>query len=243
MTNCKQCGNLLIGAITKKFCNRKCGAVYREKKLGHCLLCGTEFASRRGQGKFCSSTCASKATNWKRWGKLTDATIGLVCPGCGDRLAHRTNRKSIFCSHSCAARVNYKPRSKSSAVCHPDRPLVSKGLCQKCWASEHYRANKAKMADYSRAVRLKNNFGITPTQWDMLFELQQGLCPICKKSLYRPRNVEGKRAAAVDHDHQTKRVRGLTCDHCNRFRIARNTTETAVRLVAYLNSTVDGRLL
>lgn len=94
----------------------------------------------------------------------------------------------------------------------------------------------------ARNQRLRK-FGITEAQWDRMFTRQRGKCPICAKPLYRPGNALGKRAAAVDHDHQTKRVRGLTCIHCNRFKIAGNSVESAKRLVTYLGSTFDGRSL
>jgi hypothetical protein len=90
---------------------------------------------------------------------------------------------------------------------------------------------------------LKRKYGITEAQWQEMYTLQNGKCPICIKPLYLPGNSAGKRAAAVDHDHKTGRVRGLTCLRCNRFRISRNTAESVGRLYKYLSSTFDGRLL
>ena len=95
----------------------------------------------------------------------------------------------------------------------------------------------------SRVTHLKAAYGLTVQQWDATFERQRGICPLCLKVLHRPGNAEGKRAAAVDHDHRTKRVRGLVHWRCNRFLIGPHTLVTAERLVRYLASPFDGRML
>lgn len=92
-----------------------------------------------------------------------------------------------------------------------------------------------------RAKYLKDTYGITVMQWNIMFHRQGGLCPICGTKLYRYHEKSGRRAAPVDHDHKTGRVRGLLCFTCNRWRVGRNTLATAQRVVAYLTSTFDGR--
>lgn len=75
-----------------------------------------------------------------------------------------------------------------------------------------------------------------------MFKLQNGLCPICLKQIHKPGH--DKRAAAVDHDHVTKRVRGLLCYRCNRFIVGRlRGTEQLKRVIVYLESDFDGRKL
>ena len=86
-------------------------------------------------------------------------------------------------------------------------------------------------------------YGITRAQWLKLFELQHGRCPICEKPIHKPRNVEGKRAAAVDHDHKTKAVRGLLHFRCNKYLVGRHTVATAERVYKYLTSGIDARTL
>jgi hypothetical protein len=93
----------------------------------------------------------------------------------------------------------------------------------------------------ARKARLEEVYGITPKQWLRMFERQGGLCPICLKPIYKPKNKEGKRAAAVDHCHLTKRVRGLLDYRCNRYIIGRNSAERAKRVYEYLTSEFDGR--
>lgn len=91
--------------------------------------------------------------------------------------------------------------------------------------------------------KLKSEYGITPEQYDKMFFMQKGKCPICLAQIYKS-GATHRRASPVDHDHgPSKRVRGLACFGCNRYRIGRNTVETAKRLVKYLESTFDGREL
>ena len=61
-----------------------------------------------------------------------------------------------------------------------------------------------------RESNVKRKFGLTPEQYDTMFEDQKGCCAICG----RPQS-ELKRALAVDHDRKTDRIRGLLCGPCN----------------------------
>jgi hypothetical protein len=53
--------------------------------------------------------------------------------------------------------------------------------------------------------RRRDRYGIEPEDYDALHAAQGGLCALCDE---RP-------AEHVDHDHESGRVRGLLCLHCN----------------------------
>lgn len=92
------------------------------------------------------------------------------------------------------------------------------------------------MTDRRNATLLRK-YGLTAQQYDKLLTLQGGVCALCGKP---PK--AGGRKLAVDHDHKTKRVRGLLCVlPCNRYYVAKNTLETARKVVKYLNRRFDGR--
>lgn len=82
--------------------------------------------------------------------------------------------------------------------------------------------------------RALKKYGLTVQQYEAMLLGQGGKCAICR----RPPKT---RRLHVEHDHKTKRVRGLTCHFCNRQIIAKNTLATARLLVAYLESDFDGR--
>ena len=58
-----------------------------------------------------------------------------------------------------------------------------------------------------RNNQLKNAFGITLDEYNTMLETQNGACDICKKP--------SSRALAVDHCHETDKIRGLLCSNCN----------------------------
>ena len=66
-----------------------------------------------------------------------------------------------------------------------------------------------KNPGYGRAWWYRKLYGITVEDYHQLFEAQGGVCAICHKP-------PGSRRLNLDHDHKTKKVRGLLCFMCNR---------------------------
>lgn len=114
----------------------------------------------------------------------------------------------------------------TSPVCHPDRKHRARGLCGACyerWNLENNPGRKARVAAYRKEWRrkhyeqdlksirngqLKKDFGITLDDYNRMAKEQNYLCLICGKP-------ENSKALAVDHDHETGKVRGLLCLMCN----------------------------
>lgn len=75
--------------------------------------------------------------------------------------------------------------------------------------------NKDNMYEIDKRNHLKTKYNLTLEQYKNLLILQNYVCKICKK----PETVikSKKRAVlSVDHNHQTKEIRGLLCNNCNR---------------------------
>jgi len=53
-------------------------------------------------------------------------------------------------------------------------------------------------------------YGLTPKDYDVMYEKQKGCCDICRRH-----QSEFKNRLAVDHDHETGKIRGLLCMVCN----------------------------
>jgi hypothetical protein len=71
---------------------------------------------------------------------------------------------------------------------------------------------KSCLKDYKprRELKLVKKYGISLDQYDAIFAKQEGKCAICNRH-----QSEFKRALAVDHSHETSKVRGLLCFACN----------------------------
>jgi hypothetical protein len=106
---------------------------------------------------------------------------------------------------------NRSQRSGKGAYCKPCHNKI-------------VRANK-ELHGGARNYHLRRRYGITAEHYDQMLAEQDGLCAIC-------REAPGEQ---VDHDHATKRVRGLLCFNCNgALGQFRDRPELMLRAVAYL---------
>ena len=81
---------------------------------------------------------------------------------------------------------------------------------------------------------LKHKFAIDRNVYDEMLESQNNACAICGSE-----DPGYKRGVwSVDHDHETGKVRGLLCNHCNlMLGHARDNTENLRRAIEYINET------
>lgn len=131
---------------------------------------------------------------------------------------------------------------------HPGRCIE----CGKEYGKEWYRKNKAKNKRRSdkwrsenrievRDKELRNKYGITLDDYNEMLKAQDGVCALCGKT-EKVKSRAGKiRALAVDHCHDTGRVRGLLCYRCNQL-IAGigDKLESAEKLVLYMEGVSQG---
>ena len=91
---------------------------------------------------------------------------------------------------------------------------------KKAWNEKHKEERKER-------VYLKK-YGITATQFWELCHDQEGFCAICGiDAQLLPKRM------AIDHDHQTGKVRALLCNLCNRM-IARDDPAILINGARYL---------
>lgn len=70
------------------------------------------------------------------------------------------------------------------------------------------RAYYQEQRTYWRAQARFKKFGLTASEFDAMVERQGGVCCLCG-------SPPGARALAVDHDHETGKIRDLLCSTCN----------------------------
>lgn len=131
----------------------------------------------------------------------------------------------------CSACKLFKPPSAFSP-----RPQLRDGLrseCRDCHNREvvkYGKKNPHKRKQWARACVLKRDFGITTADYKRMMAEQNGRCLIC--------GIPSE-SLCVDHDHETKKVRGLLCRNCNlAVGNLRENRDIALALVRYLDERV-----
>lgn len=120
------------------------------------------------------------------------------------------------------------------ADCHPDKKHHSKGLCVTCYAKlKNVRKKESPNYSYSRKLlNLKNKYGLSEQEYHNFFIEQENRCAVCEDPI-----TPFGRFIHVDHDHLTKKVRGVLCMQCNVFiGSARDNINILQKAIGYLQT-------
>src|ERR1035437_940016 len=81
----------------------------------------------------------------------------------------------------------------------------------------YYVSHKLEASVKNRTNRLLKVFGLTEVDYAVRLASQNGLCAICRhpEVVFDPRAKKIRRLA-IDHDHDTNKIRELLCSSCNR---------------------------
>ena len=107
----------------------------------------------------------------------------------------RSKNKSSWCRDCCAENAR-KWRA---------------GNLERARQYDRDRADRQKTGparEWQRFYRWLSRYGLTPEDYHVMFEAQDGVCAICGTS-------PDERPLNIDHDHETGQVRGLLCGRCN----------------------------
>jgi len=126
---------------------------------------------------------------------------------------HKADKKALYEARKAAGLCIY-----CGELAVPDRTLCAKHAARhKAYQQKRRPANneywKKRYADNprkSKDANLKNSYGISIEEYEIMFEKQGGRCAICGKH-----QSELTKRLFVDHDHKTGQVRGLLCANCN----------------------------
>ncbi len=88
---------------------------------------------------------------------------------------------------------------------HAASPERSRAANKK-WRLENLEYSKQQ----NKNATYKRKFGITLEDYNVMFAAQEGRCDICTTH-----QSDLKRSLAVDHNHETGKVRSLLCSNCN----------------------------
>lgn len=84
--------------------------------------------------------------------------------------------------------------------------------------------------NYHRNYNLRTRYGLSPEEYDNLLHKQGNVCALCG-------GIDTKRKLAVDHCHNTGRVRGLLCKACNvSLGLLKENKQTILNMLEYLDN-------
>lgn len=170
--------------------------------------------------------------------------------------------EAIAQGHKTACRVCGERKLISAFPAQPGSQGGSSSECDSCfnrrhtaWRDrnrDHVRASARASARAVRSIsdkekscaavrkhRLKRQYGLTPACLIDMRKAQGNKCLVCNETFAE--TAWGKKAAGIDHDHRTGRVRGLLCTMCNSgIGYFDDNIETMANAIAYLKRHRNG---
>lgn len=143
-----------------------------------CKECHENFEPTSPLQKYCSVRCRLRFSSRASAQRLRDKGVCLRCSGLKED-------KRVHCS-SCRDIIN---------ELHRTNPKYREN--QKAWLRSH--------PEFNRGARLRQKYGISSLDYELMHDIQQGACLICGQVM----------RLVVDHSHETGEVRGLLCILCN----------------------------
>ena len=142
-----------------------------------------------------------------------------VFPYTGDYFCLDKRNKTGLSSYCRECKRKYNSKEKKRVYRIQNKEKINK------WAREYYHANKEKFRLRNRQYgakpetkerayrsRILKSYAITWERYKELLSEQGGVCAICGGEKGSNRLVN---YLSVDHDHETKEIRGLLCNDCN----------------------------
>jgi hypothetical protein len=105
---------------------------------------------------------------------------------------------------------------------------------------QNHLRHRVTHSERIRARHFLKKYGITLEERNRIFVSQEGKCGICRKELDMDTHGGASNKPNVDHCHQTGKVRGILCKHCNTaLGVLGDSEQGILRVLAYLRK-ADG---
>lgn len=194
---------------------------------GRCRACWVAFRARHDQRDRRGCKANLKAL----------ATGGIQCSKCGERKPLDAFRPSVVNKGSGVCRPCFAVYAREWNGKNPEKARIryeawkAKKPPEDMLAQRRAAAERARSSGKRRFYHVKSKYGITRDDYEAMMEAQGGACAICLRA------PEPGRHLAVDHEHDTGRVRGLLCRTCNSaLGLFYENTDSMRRAIAYLES-------
>ena len=126
-----------------------------------------------------------------------------------------TLKKGTGCGSCKRKRPPVKP---VTAMCGTTRNYGRGCRCSACRDANSETHRRYRKTDKGKKVTRNTNlkkYGLTADEYDRMHKDHKGVCAICKQPETK-KNQYGVMKLAVDHCHDTGKIRGLLCMCCNR---------------------------
>lgn len=147
-------------------------------------------------------------------------------------LNNQTMKTCKVCGEAKPLSDYYPTQFKSKEF--PDKTYYH-GKCKSCFVKKQ---QKNYTPEKGRDKNLRYSYGITIEDYNEMLEKQDGKCATCGSTETAGRKSGRGGAAdvfAVDHCHDTGKVRGLLCHRCNRaIGVIGENTQTLQSMIEYL---------
>jgi hypothetical protein len=120
----------------------------------------------------------------------------------------------------------HKEKELKSFGNHPTAKDGKRNQCEAC----RYELRKARPT-YKTQIKAYRalRYGITLEEFEEFLSKQNNACSICEEAFIKTPHI--------DHDHKTKKVRGLLCSNCNTMLgLAKDSPQILERAIRYLTS-------
>lgn len=172
------------------------------------------------------------------------ALIGETSRGCKSCRAKQRPKVKVEC---CDCGVSFGGTGKSIRCKKCTKKLEARLSAE--WRKEHpeeakrisngyyHRTKHTPHAKRKVRERILQVYGLTIEHYEAMLESQGGVCAICEEAEPGKRRDGSPKPLAVDHDHDTGKVRGLLCGRCNAaLGGLRDSPKLVRRLLRYLKT-------
>lgn len=173
---------------------------------------------------------------------------GTYCRSCcNEQNKKRRSKKPDKPDHKFRMSSDNTLLEKRCGICQQWKDVAEFGpngsslrwICKNCDAARK-REDRKNKPTYQKDLFLQRVYGITLEDYNIMLVAQNGVCKACgcPETVLDVR-TQTLRSLAVDHDHETGKIRGLLCQGCNQaLGSLRENLEKAKSLVRYIEEVV-----
>lgn len=190
-------------------------------RLSHrpCNICGSDLYGKQSNARTCSPACRQAYYLRDDRAAALALRASRRCIVCSGRIESESG-KAQTCSPACriahrnqvrdaARETKWQLSKKPCPMCGKDIPPSRRRGSIFCSQACRKKALAERWSQKSPGLMRQYLYGISPEEYERLFQSQGGRCAICRTD-----QPNGK-GFHLDHDHATGAIRGILCSSCN----------------------------